>query len=135
MKHWSLLVTVGVVGFAGLASLTAFTAVEACNSGNGDCPDKVAVVAGASCSDDNLQCAFDLTTPAVACDGTSSVVATSCTCTHGHWSCPSAFECEGGADGGDGGDGEASTDDGGGDDSGDSGGDAGDSGDSSDARG
>ena len=98
MKRWDLVLTLGIVATAAVASLTAFTSVTACNSGNTTCPDKTAVVAGGSCSDENLQCAFDLTTPAVACDGTSAVIETSCTCTDGTWACPSAVECDAGAD-------------------------------------
>jgi hypothetical protein len=97
VKRWDLVAALGVVGAVAVASLTAFTAVTACNNGTGSCPDKAAVVPGASCSDDNLQCAFDLTTPAVACDGTSTTIETSCTCTDGTWACPSAVECDSGA--------------------------------------
>lgn len=96
---------------------SVFGAVGACNSGTGDCPRKAAVVAGASCSDEHLQCAYDLTTPAAECDGTSTVIATSCTCTDGTWSCPSATECESGASADDGG-AEASPDEAGDNDSG-----------------
>ena len=81
MKRWDLIEALGVVGAVGVASLTAFTAVTACNTGSGSCPDKAAVLPGASCSDNHLQCAFDLTTAGVACDGTSTVIETSCTCT------------------------------------------------------
>ena len=98
MKRWDILVGLGVVGVVAGASLTAFTSVTACNTGSGKCPDKAAVVPGASCSDNKLQCAFDLVTPAVACDGTSSTVETSCTCTDLTWACPSAVECDAGAD-------------------------------------
>jgi hypothetical protein len=115
VKRWDLIVALGVVGAVGAASLTAFTAVTACNTGSGSCPDKAAVLPGASCSDNHLQCAFDLTTPAVACDGRSTVIETSCTCTDGRWACPSAVECDSGADAAD----EASTDEAGGDDGGD----------------
>ena len=98
MKRWNLFATLGIVGAVAIGSLTAFTTITACNTGNGTCPDKAAVVAGGSCSDKALQCAFDLTTPAVACDGTSTVIETSCTCTDGTWACPSAVECDAGAD-------------------------------------
>ena len=97
MKRWDLVVSLGIVGAVAVASLATFSSVTACNHGNGTCPDKAAVVPGASCSDETLQCAFDLTTPAVACDGTSTVIETSCTCTDGTWACPSAVECDGGA--------------------------------------
>ena len=129
MKRSNVVVAIGAM-IAVVASLVAFSALEACNSGNGDCPEKVAVVPGASCSDEHLQCAFDLTTPAAACDGTSSVIETSCTCTKGNWSCPDAIQCDGGADAAEAGD-EASTNEGG-DDAGDSG-DSADSGDSGDS--
>jgi hypothetical protein len=97
VKRWDLVVTLGIVAAVGVASLTAFTSVTACNSGNTTCPDKTAVVAGGACSDENLQCAYDLSTPAVACDGTSAIIETSCTCTDGTWACPSAVECDAGA--------------------------------------
>jgi hypothetical protein len=113
MKRSGMLVTIAVIGVAIIASVGTFGAAVACNTGNGTCPDKAAIVPGASCSDEHLQCAFDLPTPAVACDGMSTVIATSCTCTDRQWSCPSAFECEAGTDGGQIVD-EASTDGGGG---------------------
>ena len=77
----------------------AFLALGACNSGMSDCPAKEAIQPGAACSDDDLQCAYDLSTPAPACDGTTTVLATSCTCTKGTWSCPSAVACPSGDDG------------------------------------
>jgi hypothetical protein len=96
-------------------------ALGACNSGTGDCPQKQSIQPGAPCSDDNLQCAYDLDTPSPACDGTTTTIASSCTCTKGTWSCPSAVDC--GGDGSVGNDGsandggpdgaEGSTDDGG----------------------
>jgi hypothetical protein len=124
-----------IIGAVTVGALTAFTSVTACNTGNGTCPDKAAVVPGGSCSDNDLQCAFDLKTPAVACDGTSTVIETSCTCTHGTWDCPPVLDCgEAGAppedeagggdtDGGDteGGDTDGGDTDGGDTDSGDSG--------------
>ena len=106
MKRWDVIVSLGLVGAVGvgiLIALGAVGAVSACNSGTGDCPDKIAIVEGASCSDEHLQCAYDLMTPAVACDGTHTVIATSCTCTDGTWSCPSAVECDSGASADDGG--------------------------------
>jgi len=97
VKRWDLVAALGVVGAVAVASLTAFTTVTACNNGTGTCPDKAGIVPGASCSDDTLQCAFDLMTPAVACDGTTTTIETSCTCTDGTWACPSAVECDSGA--------------------------------------
>ena len=104
--RWGVLVTSAAVALAAVASFATAGSNEACNSGNGSCPDKSAVVPGASCSDEHLQCAYDLTTPPATCDGMPTVIATSCTCTDDHWSCPPAFPCEAGTDG----DGEAGTD-------------------------
>jgi hypothetical protein len=73
----------------------------ACNTGAGDCPAKEAIQPGAACDDDQLQCAYDLPTPSAACDGTTTVIATSCTCTKKAWSCPSPFVCGEGAAGDD----------------------------------
>ena len=84
---------------AAVAMAFAAAAGGACNT-QGSCPAKEIIQPGASCSDDQLQCAFDLATPSAACDGTTTIPS-SCTCTKGAWSCPSAFACEGGA--GDGG--------------------------------
>jgi hypothetical protein len=85
----------------------------ACNTGLGDCPAKETIQPGGSCSDNLLQCPYDLMTASFACDGTSTVINTSCTCTKGTWSCPSPAACDGGAMGADG--------SGGGDDGGDGG--------------
>ena len=65
----------------------------ACNSGTGDCPAKETITPGGSCSDDNLQCAFDLATPSTACDGTNTTIASSCICTKGNWVCPDPVSC------------------------------------------
>lgn len=89
MRRWEVIASLSLLGAVGVG--------VACNSGTGDCPDKTAIVEGASCSDEHLQCAYDRTTPAVACDGTHTVIATSCTCTDGTWSCPSDVECDSGA--------------------------------------
>lgn len=104
----------GLLPIGILCGLVGFVALDACNSGNGDCPAKESITPGGSCSDDHLQCAYDLTTPNAVCDGTSTRIATSCTCTDGTWACPEAFECEAGAgDGGDAGSAaEAGEDDG-----------------------
>jgi hypothetical protein len=110
---------IGAVALVAVAS-------GACND-QGDCPAKESIAPGAACSDDQLQCAYDLATPSAACDGTSTTIASSCICTKGAWSCPSAYSCEAGpADGGD----EGGTDEGG---SGEGGGEAGDDGGGSDA--
>jgi hypothetical protein len=75
--------------------------IAACNASQGDCPGKGTIGPGASCSADQLQCAYDLATPAAACDGTTTVIPSSCTCTEGSWVCPSAFDCDAGSvDGG-----------------------------------
>jgi hypothetical protein len=101
-----LLRTLSIAG----ALVGAVTVAFACNSGVGSCPDKTAISAGASCSDDNLQCPYDLATPNPSCDGTNTTIETSCTCTSGTWVCPDAVECPAAEDGGD----EAATDDDGG---------------------
>ena len=97
MKRCDLLLGLGVAGAVLVAFLGTFTTVTACNGGSGSCPDKAGVVPGDSCSHDKLQCAYDLMTPAVACDGTTTTIETSCTCTDGTWACPSAVECDSGA--------------------------------------
>jgi hypothetical protein len=74
------------------AVLVAATALVACND-VGDCPGKSAIVPGGSCSGDNLECAYDLETPSPACDGTNTMLATSCICTKGVWVCPSPASC------------------------------------------
>jgi hypothetical protein len=81
-------------------------AMAACNS-TGDCPVKGSIVPGASCSDDQLQCAYDLATPSLVCDGTNTVIPSSCTCMGGAWACPSPATCEAGT-----GDDGAASDDG-----------------------
>lgn len=96
MTRWSIAVVAGGIVVSAIAAVTTFGAATACNSGNGDCPEKPMVMAGAACSDDHLQCAYDLSTPAAACDGTMTIIETSCTCTNGQWSCPSAFDCDSG---------------------------------------
>jgi hypothetical protein len=71
----------------------SFSAVPACNSGTASCPAKETITAGGSCDDEKLQCAFDLATPAPACDGTSTTVPSSCICTSKKWVCPDPVEC------------------------------------------
>ena len=108
---------------AGIFVLWAvITAFGACNQ-EGDCPAKGTVMPGGSCTSDALQCAYDLQTPSPACDGTSTTIASSCTCTSGAWACPSPLSC------GDGGSTEPGPDSGtaGGDSSTPPGDDAGDS--------
>jgi hypothetical protein len=78
-----------------IASLI-MAATSGCNNGTGDCPPKGSIQPGAACSDDTLQCAYDLSTPSPACDGTTTTIASSCTCTKGTWVCPSAVACAGG---------------------------------------
>jgi hypothetical protein len=90
-----------------VAALVA--ALGGCNSGTGDCPPKASIQPGGSCSDDDLQCPYDLSTPSPACDGTTTTIPSSCTCTDGTWACPSPVVCGGGdaAATGDGGEGDA----------------------------
>ena len=73
----------------------------ACNRGTGFCPAAEAIQPGAACDNDDLQCAYDLTSPSVACDGTSTVISTSCTCSNGTWSCPDPVDCSSSEDAGD----------------------------------
>lgn len=113
-----LLVGGVVAGLAVAVAVGAIGGTTACNSGNGACPT-TPIVPDDPCSDDDLQCAFDLSTPAAACDGTTTTIPTSCTCTKGHWECPAPFECdagepdEAGDDSGDASAGDEPTDDGG----------------------
>jgi hypothetical protein len=62
----------------------AVALLAACNSGLGDCPARSSIKPGAACSDDMLQCPYEI--PVSGCDGG---VASSCTCTNGTWTCPS----------------------------------------------
>jgi hypothetical protein len=78
-------------------ALGLFAGLGACNSGTGNCPAKETIQPGASCDDEHLQCAYDLATPAPACDGTSTTISSSCTCTNGTWACPDPVACEAGA--------------------------------------
>lgn len=55
-------------------------------SGRGNCPPNGQMVTGATCHGDQLQCPYDVTI--TACDGTSQVIVTSCSCDSGHWACP-----------------------------------------------
>lgn len=62
----------------------ASASTGACNA-QGDCPAPTAIKAGASCTDDQLQCAYALSADEAPC--------TSCTCTGGSWVCPTNFTC------------------------------------------
>ncbi len=55
-------------------------------SGRGSCPPHGQMVTGATCHGDQLQCPYEVTV--AACDGTSKVVASSCSCDNGKWTCP-----------------------------------------------
>lgn len=76
-----------------VAASLSLSAVPACNSGAGTCPAKETITAGGACDDDKLQCAFDLVTPAPACDGTNTTVPSSCLCTGKNWVCPDPVAC------------------------------------------
>jgi hypothetical protein len=82
-----------------LAMASAVATFGACNQ-QADCPAKGAIVPNAACPGDGLQCPYDLQTPSPACDGTTTTLASSCTCTDQGWSCPSPVSC-GGEDAGD----------------------------------
>jgi hypothetical protein len=71
-----------------------------------DCPAKATLTNGTSCSDEGLQCPYDIVR--TACDGTTSTVPSSCLCQGGTWSCPDSWQCT--ADGGDDAGANASTD-------------------------
>jgi hypothetical protein len=75
--------------------LASLLALEACNRQD-DCPAKESITPDGPCGSEALQCAYDLVTPAPACDGTSVTLASSCTCTSGAWACPSPVACGGG---------------------------------------
>jgi hypothetical protein len=81
-------------------AFAACLVLGACNTATGECPAKETIVPGASCTETDLQCAFDLATPSPACDGTSTTIPTSCTCTSSAWACPSPVQCstDGGSD-------------------------------------
>jgi hypothetical protein len=108
-----------VWGACAAAILAVVGSLGACNSGTADCPAKETIQPGGACSDDDLQCPYDLASPSLACDGTTTVLATSCTCTKGAWVCPDAVSCPGGDDAAPGDDAagdDAAGDDGAGDD-------------------
>lgn len=87
-----------ILCFVGFAAAIA-AARPACTNAD-QCPAKESIVPGAACGGGAGQCAYDLTVPNAACDGTTSVIATSCACVDGAWACPTAGECPavGGAD-------------------------------------
>ncbi len=82
----------GILAAAAGAILLAVS-VGACTADriSSDCPSKSSIQNGASCSDDNLQCPFDVTQ--TACDGTVTTVSSSCICQSGAWSCPDNWQC------------------------------------------
>jgi len=80
-------------GVVALLVASLVVAAAACNTGLGDCPAKSAVKPGGACSDDTLECPYDLA--AKSCDGKKTVLATSCTCTDGAWACPGSVDCLG----------------------------------------
>jgi hypothetical protein len=94
----ALTLKLGILG-AGVLAAALLVMQSACNTGFADCPAKEDVKPDDSCKDDNLQCPYDLTGPATACDGTQATIETSCTCDKGHWSCPDPVECDGGGGG------------------------------------
>jgi len=59
-------------------------AINGC-SGNGSCPPHGLMLNGAACHGDDLQCAREVTL--TGCDGTESVIVSSCSCNSGKWEC------------------------------------------------
>ena len=84
------------VVFAAASVALAAWVIAACND-LGTCPAAAAVTPDAACSNEQLQCEYDLATPSPSCNGTTTVIPSSCTCTDGAWVCPSAFDCDSGA--------------------------------------
>lgn len=87
---------------AAAAALAIALSLAACQADRiGDCPAKATLSNGAACSDEGLQCPYDITQ--TACDGTTSTVSSSCLCQSGTWSCPDSWQCavDAGDDGGD----------------------------------
>ena len=74
-----------MLGFGVLRSAVVVTAFAAC-SGRGICPPHKQMVTGATCHGDELQCPYDV--PVIACDGTTQVISSSCSCTSSKWVCP-----------------------------------------------
>ena len=86
-----------LIFLAALSGLGA-SALYACND-IGDCPATAEVKPDAACSSDQLQCAYNLTTPDPTCmGGPTTVINSSCTCTSGAWACPAPVVCPGAAD-------------------------------------
>jgi hypothetical protein len=81
--------------FAGLLATAG-----ACNTGLGDCPATQTIQADEACTDDNLDCPYDLSSEPASCNGTTTTIKTSCVCTKGTWKCPSPVDCGGGGSGG-----------------------------------
>jgi hypothetical protein len=109
--------TKGTILSAVALFLGACCLVGACNNYD-SCPSKESVAPGRPCGGDYYQCAYDLTGPSPACDGTSTTISSSCICFAGAWTCPAATTCADAAtgdDGAGGNDGAASGDDAGGD--------------------
>jgi hypothetical protein len=71
-------------------SFIAVASLGACSSLADECK-KATVTPDGTCSEDALQCEYDLQQD--NCDGTFSTVATSCVCTGGAWSCPDPIPC------------------------------------------
>lgn len=59
-------------------------------TGNATCPGHRQMLDGSACNGADLQCEYE--NPVYACDGTIDIVASSCTCSGGKWSCPSPVE-------------------------------------------
>ena len=111
-----------LAGACAAALVAAALILSGCND-VGSCPAKTSITPGSACEGDSLECAYDLATPSPACDGTSTTISTSCTCTKGTWACPAPVACapsgdDGGGDDGGGDDGSSDSpgDDGGGND-------------------
>jgi hypothetical protein len=79
---------------AALSAAAAWCLVLAgCNSGTSNCPTPQSVTPAGACADNDQQCPFNLDTPSPACDGTTTTIASSCTCTAGTWACPAPVQC------------------------------------------
>ncbi len=73
----------------------------ACNHQDACPTDSKGVGDGMDCTSEGIQCEYDVMF--TDCDGVKQVIASSCTCTSGKWSCPSEPDCpmpgdEGGGD-------------------------------------
>ena len=85
------------VVFAAASVALAAWVIAACND-LGTCPAAAAVTPDAACSNEQLQCEYDLATPSPSCNGTTTVIPSSCTCTGGAWACPAPIVCDEGTD-------------------------------------